>query len=161
MKQILALSLAATLLAGQAQALSCMRPDAARSYTRAAEAAEPYVVLLGTLTHQSGPLPERDLSDPDPEERSFAARFEGHALAKRGFSTRFATPLTLELTCAGPWCAGLPEQEGEVLAFVEQRAEGYHLRLDPCGGTLFPDPEASTVRQVTRCHGTNTCLPED
>lgn len=158
-RTLTAATLAATLIAGQAQALSCIRPDVARSYTEAADTTVPYIVILGTLTHSSGPLPERDLTDPDPEEQSFPARFSGKALDSSGFGTDFSTRLTLELGCAGPWCAGLPDRSGEILAFVERRDSGYVLRMGPCGGNFFPVPTGVMINKVEACHTGGDCTP--
>lgn len=147
-------------LATQASALSCLPPDAVASYQRADQAPETYVVLLGDFRFDPPKLPERDLTDPNPEEHRFPAQFEGQALGPEGFTGSYALDMEVTLTCAGPWCAGVPAG-GAGLAFVEMTETGYDLRLGPCGGQYFSAPEPAVTDRIAACHaGDAGCAAE-
>ncbi|WP_010139095.1 hypothetical protein [Oceanicola sp. S124] len=161
---VLAISLVtgivATLAGGPALALSCLPADVRQSYTQVAEARETYVVLHGTFDFDVLDLPERDLSDPNPEEISFPARFTGEALGKGGFGGDYALDMTVTLNCLGPWCAGQPAP-GEALAFVQKTATGLVLGLGPCGGHHFAAPDPEQVAAVEACHAAGTCTASE
>ncbi|MGI3163805.1 hypothetical protein [Pseudooceanicola sp. 200-1SW] len=154
------LSVPILALATQASALSCLPPDAVASYLRADQAAETYVVLLGDFRFDAPSLPEPDLSNPTPEEHRFPARFEGQALGPEGFTGSYALEMEVTLTCAGPWCAGVPA-DGAGLAFVEMTETGYDLRLGPCGGQYFATPDPAVTDRIAACHaGDEACGAE-
>ncbi|MDB4111895.1 hypothetical protein N9571_05005, partial [Yoonia sp.] len=98
----------ATMLAvicGQAQALSCMRPDPVTTFQQLAAKPESYFVLYGTLTFDENALPQgsrsfEEIAPPDP----IPARFVGKGLSKAGFATPYVSRAMLQVTCAGPWC---------------------------------------------------------
>ena len=131
-------------LAGQAMALSCLRPDVARTYAEAAEAEAAYVVVHGELDFEPGDMPPAEGTEPAPKSRELRATLHGKGLTQGGFDTPFTRPITLEAQCLGPWCAQA-EPGVEVLAFVETAGDGYRLTITPCGGMAFQEPsEAAT-----------------
>lgn len=145
------------VLAGQASALSCLRPDAADTFQRVAAAEERYVVLLGTFDFVAPPAPEvTDINSPAPQ--SVVATFEGQGLAATRFGRVAPLQVTIETSCAGPWCGGFPAAGENVLAFVEQTDDGYVLTMGPCGGSVFA-PRVAPV--VAACMRGETCEPED
>ncbi|KAA2312899.1 hypothetical protein DL237_16360 [Pseudooceanicola sediminis] len=140
----------ATLVAGPAQALSCLAPDVARSFDEASTSDARYMVLHGTLDRGTPSLPEQDLTNPDPEVQRLPALVRGKALTEDGFSAAVQAQITMELGCTGPWCAALPEN-GEVLAFIELTNNGPILRLNACGGHLFADPSPEQIALIESC----------
>ena len=156
---LLTAALVGALSSGPALALSCLPADVRQSYTQVAEASETYVVLLGEFDFKDLKLPERDLSDPDPEEISFPARFTGQALGDDGFGGDYMLDMTVTLNCLGPWCAGQPAP-GEALAFVQKTATGLVLGLGPCGGQHFAAPDPAQIEAVEACHTAGECSAE-
>ncbi|WP_375688697.1 hypothetical protein [Pseudooceanicola sp. LIPI14-2-Ac024] len=146
-------------VAGPALALSCARPDVTRSFQEAAAAETAYVIVHGTLDFDAAALPEQDLTQPGPESTPVAARIEGLALTPKGFSIPFDQPVTLDVQCLGPWCAGA-EPGSDVLAFVERDDTGFTLRLSPCPGTAFFAPSAADLQRVTACLQGRNCETE-
>lgn len=141
--------------ASPALALSCMQPDVANSYTWAAEAEAPYVVLLGEFQFRAG-TKSRGNSDGQTVP-PVVAQFSGRSLGDGGFTRPFSGAVTLAPACAGPWCAGLPEP-GIGLAFAEVMADGtYQVALGPCGGRYFPGPRAGEAARVEACHRGERC----
>ena len=150
----------AALLAGPALALSCMAPDAPRSYQQADAAEERYLVVHGTLTFDDTRLPKTDLQDQGsiPESTPLPAQLTGMSLSAEGFTTPFDKPLTLDVRCFGPWCAG-GTSGIEVLGFVELRESGPVLTLDPCSSMTIPDPSEQMLNQVIGCMKGEGCEP--
>lgn len=143
-----------------ALALSCLAPDAARTFNQLDEAEERYVVVHGVLTFDDTKLPETDLQDQTstPDSTPLPARLIGKSLSRDGFQTPYDKPITLDVRCFGPWCAGAPSGV-EILGFVELRESGPVLTLDPCSSTSFIDPDETTLNQVTDCMRGDACKP--
>ena len=146
-------------LAGQAMALSCLRPDVARTYAEAAEAEAAYVVVHGELDFDPGDMPPAEVTEPAPESRELRATLHGKGLTEGGFDTPFTRPITLEAQCLGPWCAQA-EPGVEVLAFVETTGDGYRLTITPCGGMAFQEPSEADIDRVVACYQGKACAPE-
>ena len=150
-----ALALTAALVGAQASALSCMRPDVARSFQWAAEADESYVVLLGQFDFDA---PRQSNSDRNaPKTASVPAQFNGQSLGANGFQANAPLDVTLEFSCAGPWCGSLPDTGEDILAFVERGPDGYVLTVGPCYGTAFVSPSESDVQRVEACMRGDGC----
>ncbi len=151
-------SMALVLAAGPALALSCLRPDVARTYNQASEAEQAYVVVTGALRFDAARLPENDGTSQDRRVVTIPARLEGTSLSRAGFTTPFARDISLEVSCFGPWCGGA--QSGvEYLVFLEKRGRDYVMVADPCGSWAFPEPSAEQVEQVEACIGGLECAP--
>jgi hypothetical protein len=145
MKIVLAAALVA--VAGQAQALSCLRADVARTFGWASEAKEHYVVLQGAFTFSP---PAEDLTDMnDRQSVRLPATFSGQYLGANGFVAAPTLDVTLRLECFGPWCGSIENNE-DTLAFVEQTEDGYVLNVDPCFSTVFA-PNDANVQSVLSC----------
>lgn len=158
MKHIAVLSAAITLIASEAVALSCLAPDVARSFERAAQAEERYLIMLGTF--EFGEVPSSDTGDiNNPREVSVRSEFQGQYLTENGFQA--APPLAVEIafTCAAAWCGGMASDGAQVLAFVEQTNAGYTLNVGPCGGQAFREPNATQIEQVLSCMSGDICEP--
>ena len=159
MKQILGIIIALTLCASQVAALSCMRPDVAESYNRAATSEDEYVVLLGTFDFDTPQQRSTDSNAPDTLRA--VVQFSGTYLSASGFTAAPPLAVTLVFNCAGPWCGSLPSDGPDVLAFVQQTADGYILDVEPCGGTAFIEPDAKDIARVEDCMHGGTCAPLD
>ncbi len=137
----------------QVNALTCMQPNIVDSYTRAADATEPYIVLKGRFRFSP---PPRQPVDNDASEQTVEARFEGVALGKNGFNISYSRPVTLTLACAGPWC-GWVEPDTEAIAFVEQHDKGLVLFEGPCPGQIFYEPTREQTDRLLLCHSKGVC----
>lgn len=155
MKTLL-LALVASLAAGPALALSCVPMNVAHSYTDTAAAPGDFVVLHGHFDFEKIKLPESDLSNPDPEEISFPARFSGEVLGEDGFGGSYEMQLTVTLRCFGPWCASQPAP-GPALAFVQKTATGLVLGVGPCDGRYFSSPAPADIALIETCHAGGAC----
>lgn len=156
-------ALVLALLAGlgaPAFALSCLPHDIARSYDEAARAEEAYIVVHGVLEFDASALPKVDMSRQHevPPDTLIPARMTGKALSHDGFVMDFDRAITLNAQCFGPWCAGAVPGT-EYLAFLERRADGYRLTINPCGGFGFPEPSPETLERVQECFDGGPCDP--
>lgn len=145
-----ALALIGALVASDAAALSCARPDLAQSFARAEAVSETVYLLRGTLTFDTTRLPEMDALAPDPDPAPIPARFEGFALNAGGFTTPYAQDVTLQPRCLGPWCGGAESGE-EAIMFATVTDKGLVIEAWPCGGQIFYDVTPQMVRQAQAC----------
>lgn len=151
------LSVSLAVAASSATALSCMRPDVARTFGFAAEAEETYVVLLGRFAFVTPDLSDRD--PVMPQAISVPAQFQGQYLGAADFQDAPELSVILVFDCVASWCGNPPEGNPEVLAFVEQSTDGFTLRLDPCGSLAFFEPTAQDIAQTEACMRGEDCTP--
>ncbi|MGJ8622720.1 MAG: hypothetical protein ACSHW1_08070 [Yoonia sp.] len=151
------LATALALLAGQASALSCLRPDPVETFQRLAAAPESYFVLYGTLSFDESALPggmrmDQNAGMPDP----VPGRFVGKGLSTSGFTIPYVTNVMVQATCAGPWC-GSARSGGEAVYFVPSGPAPVSLQATPCGDMIFPDPSPAVLEMLTSCMQGGTC----
>ena len=152
------LALALVLIAGQAQALSCLRPDVAESFNRANGIEEPVYILRGVLEFDPGLMPQGVVNEernPDP----VPARFTGRGLTLDGFTARFERGVTLQPLCFGPWC-GSAEPGQDAIVFATVRGEDLVVEVNPCGGQIFYDPTEEMADVLTACLRGEACSPQ-
>lgn len=135
------LTAAALLAAGQAAALSCVRPDLARSFNEAAASEKQYVVLYGTFDFDLRKLPQVgwDRQQDTKPDNPIRAKFIGESLSRQGFVPSAISGMTLNAQCFRPWCAAIAT-DTPYLAFVEKTGDSYTLAISPCGGFAFVTP---------------------
>jgi len=145
------------LLAGQAQALSCVPPDVRWSYMHAQESEELYFVLRGRFDFEDYTLPEYTDFQED-RSVSVPARFDGNFLTKRGFIAPRREEVTLIINCVGPWCGGA--QSGtEYVAFAKETPSGLEVEVNACSwALLWPTPEQEA--QLIDCVNGRSCKPD-
>lgn len=144
-----------------ALALSCLAPDAARTYSQLDEAEERYVVVHGVLTFDDTKLPKTDMQDQaaTPDSTPLPAQLRGKSLSPEGFTSPYDKAITLDVRCFGPWCASAASGTN-ILGFVEQRQGGPVLTLDPCYSTAFIDPDKAALEKVIGCMQGDACEPD-
>jgi len=137
---VAALILAAT----QAQALRCLPPDIARSYMRGA--AEGAVIVRGALHHSGGKPTSRAAQHP----RRQAARLSGMRLGPGGFDQPFDGPVTIQTTCAGPWCGAVPQPSDDMIYVLRQVGTTWVIAPSPCDAAVFA-PTGDAPATLTAC----------
>lgn len=158
MRCIILATLVSAALAGEAAALSCLRPTVQSSF-RAADAAEArYVMAVGRLRLLPGEtIPRTGEGDPNRRQGyTVAARFDGKLADAGGFSTDASFPVTVRVECAAAWCGGVPLDR--MLFFIERR-EGENLLVEgPCPRFALPaTPE--TIAGAAACLAGEACDP--
>ncbi|SEW45544.1 hypothetical protein SAMN04488515_3350 [Cognatiyoonia koreensis] len=146
------------LWAGQAAALSCLRPDPVRSFQQFKDAPEAYHILYGTLSFDENLMPQGVVN----EERNpppVTAQFVGKGLTSEGFSVDLDRAITLQPICAGPWCGSIAS-DVPYLMFAQVEGPAITLAIPACGGTAFADPTVADLDQMTRCLTGGSCSPE-
>ncbi|WP_435705906.1 hypothetical protein [Yoonia sp.] len=147
MKSVILAATISLVLGGQAQALSCMRPDVARTFDWASEANESYIILQGTFAFTQPARP--NTSNVAPTSVRLPATFNGRYLGADGFVDAPILDVTLEFSCVSAWCGSIQNGD-DVIAFVQQSDSGYMLRVDACHSTVF-NPTDDTLQRVTSC----------
>jgi hypothetical protein len=158
--KLVTLAALASISAGPALSLSCLRPDAERSFAQAAASDDRYIVVHGRFSFDESTMPAFDERSDSETLDPIPARFSGMALNRDGFTIRYSTDLWLQPTCAGIWCGGMQPAD-DVLAFVRDRGDGtYELELGPCPFWVFNDPEPGVLDKMAAClAGTEQCEP--
>lgn len=147
--KLISLVVAGIMMASQAAALSCMRPDPVQTFDRVSDDPAPYYLLYGTLEFDASQQPQAVVNAPtDPSP--IPAQFRGHGLTLNGFTSRFDQTVTLQPVCAGSWCGRL-EPAVKSLFFAKVQGEDVIITADPCGGTVFPEPQQSDLDAMTAC----------
>lgn len=147
---IRAASVTLMVLAGQAQALSCLAPDPVTSFASASAADLPYLVLTGDLTAP----PATGMTENKPSQSR--GKLTGLGLTNDGFTVPFDGDVVLDVTCAGPWCGVLPTS-GSIVAFARIDGPIPVIEISACGGWLFTDPDQATLDRLTACMNGEAC----
>lgn len=153
------LALALVLLANQAAALSCMRPDPVAAFQRALDAPERFYVLYGTISFDESLLPQGVVNrqrDPLP----ILGSYSGDGLTMGGFQPTTLSDVIVQSICAGPWC-GRMASGVDHLMFAKQTDAGLVIAVGPCGGTAFADPTQDVLDQMVQCIRGEACEPAD
>lgn len=122
-------ALAAALLSSPAAALSCMRPDLARTMEQAKASDDLYYILHGTF--ESTPVPKGPKSNnPNAPINGIGAHrvqswFSGRILSNAPQYDQAVTrmPIDIAVGCAGPWCGSAPANGKDYIAFAKARAD--------------------------------------
>ena len=157
----LILVLICLLMPGLAQALSCARPDFARSFDEFHAAPERYWLVYGTIA-PAAPLPEVKAKD-GAEEAVFTAPFhlDGQRLTGHGLSGRMSTAIKVEVGCWLEWCGGFPDLPQKTLMFLREDADGLVLSIGPCGGPFHHGATRAQVDVMDRCISKGACGARD
>ncbi len=136
----------AAVFATEASALSCLRPDPARSFNNAANATEVYHVYLGSLT----------LETPLAKGESAIAVFQGQGLLKTGFASIGERRFSVVSRCAAEWCGAL--ETGTTALFFGRVSEGQTIiDVTPCENWVFANPTQETVTTIEACMRGEPC----
>lgn len=157
-KRLMMTSVILLAIAGPAHALSCMETTIEQQFNRAVDASERYSVVAGTLTFDSGKLPQTDWDNQTntPPKTFIDARITGKALTKEGFTQAYSKNVTLEVQCAGPWCGGA--RSGiEYLAFINVDQSPPRITASACPGHIFAEPSAAQKGSVVACFQAGRC----
>ncbi len=147
------LALFASLLATQASALSCLKPDVAKAFNEASSSDLTYVIVKGSFAFTA---PERVTT---PEPQTLEAQFTGRLLTDAGFTQSVTAPVTLDLICSGDWCGTL-EPQTDYIAFIENdNNERLVFSVDACGSLAFKQPTQEDIKRVENCAQGGQCAP--
>ncbi|MBJ3761637.1 hypothetical protein ILP92_02585 [Maribius pontilimi] len=154
-----AIAACAALAAPPASALSCLKPDLARSYLAAEQSEDVYSVILGALEFDASAPP---FNGTRALETSIPARINGRVLGQDGFANYISRNIVLQVSCvADAWCGSAMAPGSRVMAFLRHAGDGLVLDLDPCPQWLFADPSAEQVARVADCFTGGPCVPGD
>ncbi|MGR3464856.1 hypothetical protein [Limimaricola sp.] len=147
------------MAAQPAAALSCLVPDPVRSFIEIDAAAEIYRAYVGRFAFDASALPTSDASaDTTTTPPPIPARFTGHQLGPTGFDTPVEAEMTLQPSCAGPWCGSLAPGD-EVLVFAQVQDDRLVVDLAPCPGKVQGAPDAAMRDKLAACMRGEECVP--
>lgn len=140
-----------------ALALSCAPVSVEALYTRANDAAEAYVPVIGTFSQVI--LTAKPRIDPDfSSGEQGTASFSGHYISGGGELVPWSAEVLAETHCAASWCGGVPE--GQVfLGFLRIEGEAYVFDGRACPQLIAP-PAAADVARMQACLAGADCAPD-
>ena len=139
-------------------ALSCLPPNAARSLDHAMQSGASVHAVAGTLQ----PLRADTVSPAGQTDKDIIYRLQGTQLSRGGWLTDIDVELRIETRCISNWCGKLPVGSTDGLFFLTSDQTGaLILRIGPCGGTIFPPPDAEQRDALQRCAKAGRCKAED
>lgn len=144
--------LAALLLPAQASALSCLPPNPARELDTLLEKGLDILVVRGTATRLSA----------SPQAGGPATgryRIEGEGAGRLETGEMTLEP-EIRATCAGPWCAKLPEDGTEAIFLVRRSSRTDEIIADPCGGGIYPLTDDERLPALSECLAKGRCPAE-
>ncbi|PIB26665.1 hypothetical protein BFP76_12315 [Amylibacter kogurei] len=147
------------MFAQSAHALSCMRPNIARSFNEFAQSDDIYVLGFGKIT------PTQKIIDPNKgkdgvakhESYSVQASFSGRFMGKSGWGEPKTLPVRVEVQCLSIWCGGFPSGKQDAIAFFQKTKSGYVLNMGPCGGNYKASPTSQEQSILKSCFRNNKC----
>ena len=151
------LSIALTLMATQAGALSCLPTDPIRSFQVATESASEYLILKGQFVFDASLLPQSEVTSGLVLPQPVPAQFQGQSLTVDGFTNPISGPITVMPVCIGAFCGGLTPGV-EVIAFARKQDNTYVVDADPCGAWVFT-PDSVTEAALAACVRGEPCVP--
>ena len=91
-------------------------------------------------------------------KRQIPTLFKGKLLTGGGFTDDIEVPVTLALSCTGPWCARVSPKT-DYLAYVLQTDDELIFNVDPCYAFAFANPEDKYIEAVEQCAAGGDCTP--
>ncbi len=161
MKRLAATVCLMLLAAGQAAALSCLRPTIEAGFNTHSQAEEIYVMVLGKLTNKRNVVPGVELRGAGiARGESYVATFIGFQSTRSGFDRPLEATVAVKGTCLASWCGGV-NIDVEMITFLEKTPYGYTLSEGPCGGAVFYNPDADMKRRAHQCLLGGVCEPDN
>ena len=164
-RPLLAAFAAVMMCAPSASALSCMRPDIAKTMEKVKASDDTYYILVGTFQSTPPPkvAPSNDLNAPinGIGSHSVDAWFDGRILSNdaRSDGPVSRMPISVAVSCAGPWCGSVPANGREVIAFVKARpSQAMLLEAGPCPDKVHSVDDAK-IAKLRSCFD-QACLSE-
>lgn len=150
---LLSLISLAAIEVSPASALSCMPPNFADDFNRAAEAEELYSLVYGTMD----PV---EAIDADAMEAEF--RLTGRRLGRREFRAEETLRVNVARSCAGEFCAPFPPSGTPMLTLIEHMKDGsFLLEIAPCSGVVHLNPTLGRVSAIRACMRAGKCGPDE
>lgn len=152
MKRLGLLTGLCVVLASQAAALSCMKPNIGRTFNYVQESSDIFSMALGTVTAK-GVIPKYK----DGKARHIPSKFKGIFLGPNGQTEEREVDITVDAICLAHWCGGFPETEKDMLVFLKKTDAGYRLESGPCDGHYKIGPTPKEVRSLQKCMRRGKC----
>ncbi|MCP5076108.1 MAG: hypothetical protein GY947_22790 [Rhodobacteraceae bacterium] len=152
MKRFATILMSLVLVGSQVQALSCRRPNLARSFNWYQESEDGYQLAVGSIS-EIDPVSAYVTGKP----RSTGAVFKGQFFGLAGLGTEKQVPITITTTCLASWCGNFPELDIRSLVFLKASDSGPVLEIPPCPGGIFGHPSPRRIDILLSCLRQGKC----
>lgn len=144
-------AVALSLLASAGHALSCLPYTLETAIQDVIDAPEGYMAVKGTLSIDAGvwPVTDWEKQHQTPALTRVPATLTGHALSRSGYSVPMTRQVTVDVSCAGPWCPGIPSANTS-LVFVQTSKAGLSVTIGPCHSHVFESPSSEDLDTTKR-----------
>ncbi|GHA49016.1 hypothetical protein GCM10008927_12710 [Amylibacter ulvae] len=159
MKPIILLACAGMMVAQSAHALSCMRPNIARSFNDFAASDDTYVLGFGKITATQKIVNPNKGKDGTAQHESYSvqASFSGRFMGDAGWGDPKTLPVNVQVQCLSVWCGGFPTDDQDAIAYFQKTSTGYVLQMGPCGGHYKASPTLQEQRILKSCFRNKKC----
>lgn len=147
----------ALFAAGPASALSCLQVDVDWLYTRAAESADAFVPVVGTLSAPSMTPRSRTEAEFNAGETG-TAWFSGEYVSQSGQLVPWSSKVLAQSNCVASWCGGLPIGQ-PILGFLRVTEGGYLFEGNACP-TAIGNPTPDQIARLQACLQGADCTPD-
>lgn len=153
---------------GTAQALSCLRPNIARTFNDLNSSERNYVMALGVLEQTGARVAKGSKPVPDPDRpeqpvrdigipHEVPARFTGQMYGAAGLGAEQSLDVVVVEVCLASWCGSFPKTAQNVLVFIEQTEVDYRIRSGPCEGDFKLSPSQKELDILQSCLAAGQC----
>jgi len=141
--------------AQNAWALSCMKHSVEQLYSRTASAKGQYLPAVGAFQFDTNVLPKQTRRT-EGQPFQFTATFEGRVYNGRKFANEFKEPVTVAVSCAGPWCGSL-RPNWPMMVMLRATPTAFVFEADACASWSLNVPENKQIERFEYCAQTKSC----
>lgn len=159
MQHLIFSTLCMCLVATQSVALSCIRPDIARTFNNAADLPYDITILIGRIVAEEDAFNGAGAAGLARHSAFHKGTFAGYQIGPNGRSADLTTAITVEKGCIASWCGDVPS-DPETIFFTSSAQgigeDGLLATFGACGGDAFP-ATAANMETLQSCLSGGPC----
>ncbi len=146
-----------SVLGAQVQALSCLRPNTAKTFNFHQEAPEKYRLFVGKVK-MTGVIPKYVEGTPQSAKAVATGRFVGRS----GLTKAQSLNVTVQTQCVASWCGGFPSaMDKDVIMYIKQTPKGDVIDIGACPGGFGQVVTDDRVKLLQKCLRKGKCSNAD
>lgn len=146
-----------SVLGAQVQALSCLRPNTAKTFNFYQEAPDSYRLFVGTVK-MTGAIPKY----VEGKSRTAKAIASGRFVGRSGLTKSHILNVTVQTQCVASWCGGFPgAMDKDVIMYIKQSPKGDVIDIDACPGGFGQVATNARVDLLQKCLRKGKCSNAD
>jgi hypothetical protein len=155
--RVMLVSLIFLVLASQVSALSCLRPNVAKTFNQLQQVEDVYRIGVGKI-RLTAAVHKFEGGKP----RTTKAEFRGKFLGLNGLVAEQRLAITIQTHCLAHWCGGIPQDSTiEHLVFLRQSPTGEVLDMGACPDGILSTPTGLRVETLQSCLRRGKCTDSE